>query len=284
MHLESTKLWVDEFVRAVLPHGTTVVAADPHEIANVFGIPGVAALIAAAAPLPFTFGVCASSCVPASPFESSGADLSHVDVGSLIDDHGAIGVAEVMNFPGVIAGDPKKRWPYRHRRLEACRRACPRPIGVWARRVSQRRGRIGPRMHDAGRGGREATQRHVGVHPEGSASRNLVELIPMVLSGGTDLLAFCTDDREPDTLRSAGHVNDCARMAVANGVREVDLLVMASTNPAMYHGFNHLGHLAPGYQADILAFAELSTWQPSTVWQGVRRGPRRRVGFERRTR
>ena len=101
MHLESTKLWVDEFVRAVLPHGTTAVAADPHEIANVFGIPGVAALIAAAAPLPFTFGVCASSCVPASPFESSGADLSHVDVGSLIDDHGAIGVAEVMNFPGV---------------------------------------------------------------------------------------------------------------------------------------------------------------------------------------
>ena len=75
MHLESTKLWVDEFVRSVLPHGTTAVAADPHEVANVFGVPGVAALAEAAAPLPFTFGVCASSCVPASPFESSGAEL-----------------------------------------------------------------------------------------------------------------------------------------------------------------------------------------------------------------
>src|ERR1700722_16241683 len=76
MHLESTKLWVDEFVRAVLPWGTTAVAADPHEIPNVFGTPGVAALVAAAAELPFTFGVCASSCVPASQFESPGAELS----------------------------------------------------------------------------------------------------------------------------------------------------------------------------------------------------------------
>lgn len=88
MHLESTKLWVDEFVRAVLPHGTTAVAADPHEIANVFGVPGVAAVVDAAAGLPFTFGVCASSCVPASPFESSGAELGPADIALLIRDHG----------------------------------------------------------------------------------------------------------------------------------------------------------------------------------------------------
>ena len=106
MHLESTKLWIDEFVRTVLPLGTTAVAADPHEVANVFGIPGVAALIAAADRLPFTFGVCASSCVPASPFESPGAELFAPDVATLLHDYGAIGVAEVMNFPGVIAGDP----------------------------------------------------------------------------------------------------------------------------------------------------------------------------------
>ena len=80
MHLESTKLWVDEFVRTVLPLGTTAVAADPHEVANVFGIPGVAALVAAARQLPFTFGVCAVSCVPASPFESPGAELFAADV------------------------------------------------------------------------------------------------------------------------------------------------------------------------------------------------------------
>ncbi|HLH46710.1 MAG TPA: amidohydrolase family protein, partial [Acidimicrobiales bacterium] len=108
MHLESTKLWVDEFVRAVLPAGTTAVAADPHEIANVFGLPGVQALADAAGALPFTFGICASSCVPASPFESPGAEVGPEDVAGLLA-AGAIGVAEVMNFPGVIAGDPELR-------------------------------------------------------------------------------------------------------------------------------------------------------------------------------
>ena len=88
MHLESTKLWIDEFVATVLPAGTTAVAADPHELANVLGIPGILALMEAAAPLPFTFAVYASSCVPASPFESAGATLGAADIAELID-HGA---------------------------------------------------------------------------------------------------------------------------------------------------------------------------------------------------
>src|SRR5215469_11326920 len=105
MHPESTSLWVDEFVRAVLPAGTTAVAADPHEIANVFGVRGVAALADAASVLPFTFGICASSCVPASPFESPGAEVHAAEVRELLLEYGAIGVAEVMNYPGVVAGD-----------------------------------------------------------------------------------------------------------------------------------------------------------------------------------
>ena len=107
MHIESTKLWVDEFVRTVLPHGTTAVAADPHELANVFGVPGVVALAEAASRLPFTFGICASSCVPASPFESPGAKLGRAELAELLDEHGAIGIAEVMDFLGVINGDPE---------------------------------------------------------------------------------------------------------------------------------------------------------------------------------
>src|SRR4029077_12174126 len=84
MHLESTKLWVDEFVRTVLPRGTTAVAADPHELANVFGVRGVAALADAAGVLPFTFGICASSCVPASPYESPGAEIHAAEVRELL--------------------------------------------------------------------------------------------------------------------------------------------------------------------------------------------------------
>ena len=107
MHLESTKLWVDEFVRTVLPHGTTAVAADPHEIANVFGVPGVVAFAAATRGLPFTFGICASSCVPASPFESPGAELGPAELRELLEVDGALGIAEVMNVRGVINADPE---------------------------------------------------------------------------------------------------------------------------------------------------------------------------------
>ena len=167
MHLESTKLWVDEFVRTVLPLGTTAVAADPHEIANVFGIPGVVALAEAAAELPFTFGVSASSCVPASPFESSGASLDHTEVEALLTEHGAIGVAEVMNFPGVVAADPEMLARDRDGRRASGRRPCARAAWPRPRRLPRRGGRVRPRVHRARRGRGEARQRDVDLRPPG---------------------------------------------------------------------------------------------------------------------
>ena len=92
---------------------------------------------------------------------------------------------------------------------------------------------------------------------QGSASQNLVELAPTIVAHGTDRAAFCTDDREPDTLRRLGHVNDCARLAVAAGISEIEAILLASTNPARYHGFSALGSLGPGHQADVLAFSSL---------------------------
>jgi adenine deaminase len=105
---------------------------------------------------------------------------------------------------------------------------------------------------------------------QGSASQNLEALIPHVISNGPELAAFCTDDREPDTLLGPGHINDCARLANAAGLPEIDALLLASTHPARYHGFEHLGSLAPGRQADVLCFAELASWQPARVWQAGR--------------
>jgi adenine deaminase len=270
MHLESTKLWVDEFVRAVLPWGTTAVAADPHEIANVFGTRGVAALVAAAAELPFTFGVCASSCVPASPFESPGAALSPDDVAGLLRDHGAIGIAEVMNFPGVIAGDPALRAKIAaagHRRVDG------HAPGLSGRLLDAYLAAGVESDHECTTLEEAEEKRRKGMWVfirEGSASQNLLALIPTVLAHGTDLVALCTDDREPDTLARLGHINDCLRLAVGAGVSEIDALVLATANPAAYHGFSHLGSLAPGYQADIVAFPSLRTWRPDRVWQAGR--------------
>ena len=108
------------------------------------------------------------------------------------------------------------------------------------------------------------------VHPPGSASQNLDALIPDVVEYGPELAAFCTDDREPDTLLAAGHINDCAGWRWPPASREVDALLLASTNPARYHGLQHLGGLGPGHQADVLCFDELGSWRPARVWQAGR--------------
>jgi len=267
MHLESTKLWVDEFVRTVLPLGTTAVAADPHEIANVFGIPGVAALIAAADGLPFTFGVCASSCVPASPFESPGAELYAPDVAALLNEHAAIGVAEVMNFPGVIAGDPEML-----ARIATAgdRRVDGHAPGVSGRHLDAYLAAGVESDHECTELAEAEEKRRKGMWifiREGSASQNLRDLIPTVLAHGTDHVALCSDDREPDTLLELGHLNHCVRLAIECGVSEIDALVMATLNPAEYHGFTELGALGPGYQADILCFDTLSGIRPSRVYR-----------------
>ena len=270
MHLESTKLWVDEFVRTVLPHGTTAVAADPHEIANVFGIPGVAALAEAAKSLPFTFGICASSCVPASHFESPGAELGPAEVASLLDDYHAIGLAEVMNFPGVISGDPDML-----AKIAAAgnRRVDGHAPGLSGRQLDAYLAAGVESDHECTELAEADEKRRKGMWifiREGSASRNLKALIPTVLRHGTDRVALCTDDREPDTLINAGHMNDCVRLAVSRGVTMEDALVLATSNPADYHHFDHLGWLAPGYQADVLCFEQLSTLEPARVWQAGR--------------
>jgi adenine deaminase len=267
MHLESTKLWVDEFVRAVLPLGTTAVAADPHELANVFGIPGVAALIASAAQLPFTFGVTASSCVPASPFESPGAELWAADLTELLEQHQAIGVAEVMNFPGVIAGDPEmlsRIATAGHRRVDG------HAPGVTGALLDAYLAAGVESDHECTELSEAQEKRRKGMWifvRQGSASQNLHDLIPIVLQSGTDHVALCSDDREPDTLLEDGHMNHCVRLAIAEGVSEIEALVLATINPAEYHGFTELGALGPGYQADILCFDTLAGVRPTAVYQ-----------------
>lgn len=267
MHLESSKLWVDEYVKAVLPNGTTAVAADPHEIANVAGLEGIRALVDAAEKMPFTFGVAASSCVPASPFESAGAAFSAADVKTIIDELGAIGVAEVMNYPAVINGDPMFR--------DIIASAGWRKVDGHAPGL---RGRALDAYLSAGiesdhecfalDEAHEKRQKGMWVFlRQGSVCQDLLELLPTVLSHGPMCTAFCSDDREPDLLRDEGHINHCLRLAVEGGLNEIDALIVASFLPAMYHNFFHLGQLGPGYQADVAVFDTLQGFKPALVLQ-----------------
>jgi adenine deaminase len=270
MHLESTKLWVDEFVRTVLPHGTTAVAADPHEIANVFGVRGVVAFAAATRGLPFTFGICAPSCVPASPFESPGAELGPAELRELLEVHGALGIAEIMNVRGVIDGDPEVLAKIA---AAGSRRVDGHAPGIVGRQLDAYLVAGVESDHECTDLEEAEEKRRKGMWifvREGSASRNLSALIATVSLHGTDRVALCTDDREPDTLLRDGHVNDCVRLAVAAGVKLEDALVLATSNPAEYHHFDHLGWLAPGYQADVLCFDDMTNFEPARVWQAGR--------------
>jgi adenine deaminase len=267
MHLESSKLWVDEYVKAVLPNGTTAVAADPHEIANVAGLEGIRALVDAAEKMPFTFGVAASSCVPASPFESAGAAFSAADVKTIIDELGAIGVAEVMNYPAVINGDPMFRdiiasagW----------RKVDGHAPGLRGRALDAYLAAGVESDHECFALDEAHEKRQKGMWVflrQGSVCQDLLELLPTVLSHGPMCTAFCSDDREPDLLRDEGHINHCLRLAVEGGLNETDALIVASFLPAMYHNFFHLGQLGPGYQADVAVFDTLQGFKPSLVLQ-----------------
>lgn len=267
LHIESTKLWVNGFVEAVLPRGTTAVAADPHEIANVFGVRGVVALVEATKDLPFTFGVCASSCVPASHFESPGARLEASDISMLLELPSVIGIAEMMNYPGVIGADPEvlaKIAVAGDLRVDGHApgiTGAPLDAYLTAGIESDHECTTYEEAH-------EKRQKSMWIFlRQGSAAQNILALAPSIVRYGTSLAALCSDDREPNLLLSQGHMNDCIRASCQAGISLEDALVMATANPAEYHGFHHLGSLAPGFQADVVVFNDIGSLEPSVVLQ-----------------
>src|ERR687895_1135248 len=226
MHLESSKLLVDEFARLVLPLGTTAVVADPHEIANVLGTDGVHWLADLCHDLPLDVFFMASSCVPASDFESPRRKLLPGDLEGLLRRRRVLGLAEMMNFPGVISGDPAELAKLA---LESDHVDGHAP-GVLGKDL-QAYAAAGIRSdHELStlEEGKERLRAGMWVLiREASAARNLEALLPLVKEFGTSRLAFCTDDREPEHIEEEGHVNSMVRQAVALGLPPEDALVMA---------------------------------------------------------
>jgi adenine deaminase len=265
MHLESTKLLPDEFARLVLPLGTTAVVADPHEIANVLGTDGVHWLLDFCAGLPLDVYFMASSCVPASRFESPRRALNDGDLEGLLRRRRVLGLAEMMNFPGVIAGDETELSKLR---LQGARHVDGHAPGVTGKELNAYAAAGIRSDHEALTldEGRERLRAGIWLLiREASMARNLKALVPLVRELGPARIAFCTDDRDPDDIRDDGHVNGMVRKAVELGVAPEDALVCATLNPATWHGLAHLGAVAPGYQADLLVLPDLDSFRPELV-------------------
>ena len=263
MHLESSKLLVDEFARLVLPLGTTTVVADPHEIANVLGTDGVHWLLDTCEDLPLDVYFMASSCVPASEFESPRRALTPGDLEGLLHRSRVLGLAEMMDFPGVISGSP----------TELAKLALAEHVDGHAPGLSEKdlaayvAAGIGS-DHEARTlaEGRERLRAGMWLLiRDASAARDLQALIPLAREFGPHRIAFCTDDREPEHIAREGHVNSMVRDAVGLGCPPEDALVMASLNPATWHGLSHHGALGPGYQADLLLLPDLESFVPDLV-------------------
>ncbi len=271
MHVESGMVTVSEFVRAVVPHGTTGIFIDPHEIANVFGLKGVKLMVDEAARQPIHVYVQMPSCVPSAPgLETPGAAISPEDVTEAMTWPGIIGLGEMMNFPGAIAGEEKM-----HAELRATRQAgkvigghYPSPDlglpfhGYMACGIED--DHEGTRIEDAiarARQGMKVMLRH------GSAWHDVAAQVAAITAQGLDSRHFllCTDDSHAETLRT-GHMNRVVRVAIGAGVPPITAIQMATLNTAEHFGVaREMGSIAPCRSADILLVDDLSDFKTRTV-------------------
>jgi adenine deaminase len=268
VHLESAKLLPSEFARVVVARGTTAVVCDPHEIANVLGAEGALWLLDAAEGLPLRVFAMAPSCVPASALESPRGALGVADMARILEHDRAIGVAEVMDFPSVIAGDPGVLAKVAlHPHVDG------HAPGVLGRDLDAYAATGIASDHEATTWEEALEKRRRGIWVllrEASNARNLVDLLELVRRHGPEYCAFCTDDREPDMLVREGHIDAMCRTAVAEGIAAEDALVMASLHGARCHGLPDLGAIAPGYRADMVVLEDLTEFAAALVIAGGR--------------
>jgi len=257
VHIESSLATPPEFARAVLPRGTTAVVSDPHEIANVHGLEGIRFMLDASQGLPLTVFVMASSCVPATPMGTAGAELDAGALSELLGHPRVLGLAEVMNFPGVISGDPSVM-----AKLEAFR---GRVVDGHAPGL---RGKALNAYVAGGPGSdHECTTPEEALEKlrrglflylrEATNARNLRDLIPVLKPENRRRVALCTDDRQPPDLLDEGGIDAMVRTLIQAGTPSVEAIRLATLNPAEHFGLHQRGAIAPGRRADFMVVDSL---------------------------
>ncbi|MDD3236916.1 MAG: adenine deaminase [Candidatus Gastranaerophilales bacterium] len=268
VHIESSMLLPSEFARAVVPAGTTTVVSDPHEISNVFGLHGISFMKEAVSGIPLSVFVMLPSCVPATNSETSGFELSAYDLSLLIDSPWVLGIAEMMNFPGVLSmdknvmakldlGKKKNKRIDGHAPLLSGKDLC---AYVAAGIKSD---------HECTNPAEAIEKIRKGMYlqvREGSAAKDLDALIPILEKINTRKCFFVTDDRHPTELYE--HINSMVRRCVAAGISPVKAIQMASLNAAEYFDIKDVGAIAPGYKADFVVLEDLKSFKPKMVFKG----------------
>ena len=267
VHIESSMITPAEFARVVLPHGTTTIIADPHEIANVCGIEGIHFMLNEARNVPMNIFYMMPSCVPATPFENNGAALTARVMEPFAGSCHILGLGEVMNYPGVLAGDRdilNKIELYDNAVVDG------HSSGLSEHELCAYKAVGVLTNHECTNIDEVIAHLRLGMYVqirEGSAARNLEDIISGLIERDVPLnhCLFCTDDKHLEDISREGHISYNVKKAVSLGVDPIEAIKMATINPAKCYHLKRLGAVAPGYSADLLILSDLNSFNIEKV-------------------
>ncbi len=271
VHIESSMVTPEGFASLVMPHGTTTVIADPHEIANVAGEKGIRYMLECAKRTPLDIKMMLPSSVPSTTFETSGATMDSSSIKRMKDLEGVFGLGEVMNDPGVINGEKDI-----HEKIALMK---GRPIDGHAPALKGLdlnayilAGVMTDHECETPTALLERVKKGMYVHlREGSQTRNVTDLLSAVNKNILPRLLFCTDDKHPEDIKQEGHINYNVNLAIKHGLDPIDAVSMGTLNAANCYNLKDIGAIAPGKKADFIVFDSLKTIHPNAVYKNGER-------------
>ena len=269
IHLESSLVSPTEFVKAVLPHGTTTVVTDPHEIANVMGADGIEYMLQATEDLPVDVRFMLPSCVPATPLDESGAILDYRAIDSFYDHPRVQGLAEMMNFVGAINGDEQTvekivAAQAHHKKIDG---HAPDLQGNDLNAYIAAGVYSDHECHDVKDALAKLERGQFIMIREGTAARNLEALMPLLTGKYADRCMFCTDDKHPNDLLEKGHIDYIVKKAISLGADPITAVKVACHNAARYFLLNNRGGISPGYLADFVIIDNFQNFNIEQVYK-----------------
>mgnify|MGYP000653902063 FL=1 len=269
IHLESSLVSPTEFAKAVLPHGTTTVITDPHEIANVMGTDGIEYMLQATEDLPVDVRFMLPSCVPATPLDESGANLDYRAIDSFYDHPRVQGLAEMMNYVGVVNGDGQVvekivASQAHHKKIDG---HAPGLSGKELNAYIAAGVYSDHECHDVKDAIAKLERGQFIMIREGTAARNLEALMPLLTGKYADRCMFCTDDKHPNDLLEKGHIDYIVKKAISLGADPITAVKVACHNAARYFLLNNRGAIAPGYLGDFVIIDDFQHFEIEMVYK-----------------